>query len=908
MATPPFVIKRPTQLPRKTDPVPSDVTVSDDGSSLSGVTWEDGVNAAIPVASQSEAADGTDNHKRMTPLTTRQAIDEQVPPKISMAIAGLNLGSAAQAQVQDFATAEQGTKADTAVQPDDLASVATSGSYNDLSDKPILGTAASTDASDYATAEQGDKADSAVQPDDLALVATSGSYGDLSNKPTLGTAAATDASDYATAVQAVPAGGEAGQVLQKNSLIDNDVKWGTIFSPPPANLQNSRMDAQLSDIPPDVEFVSTAGFSAPGDGGGALYKRVSSEPSHAGKFQSADGAWWEITSPEVSHAQVQGTLAQLIDAAWGKTAVLEEGTLTLNALTNISTVQNIRIKGRNALTSVLKRGASPTSLISFNAAHGVSMEDLTINMDFARTSNQGHGIIFVDTDDATAKNVRILGLGNTGGTAGSGIISYSSGSFVPKRNKILDSSVIADVTLSDNTNGFLLTDTRYSQMRGNYAEGIAAFAHEYKNDARYNTGSDLIANYSGYGLGFGQTTEGVDGVDYTAITNVVANACDVGFVLGEGAYNSINNLIVNTNGSPGKLSGKYGVRISGGATGNLISDVVSVGSGTAASVRIDDSIRNHVSIAIHDGSSQSIVFSGTSSANFIEVLHTGVHVSVDNKINDSTGNFINAGNANIVYSPTTGERLGSRSGYFKDSLVRGQAISYASNQRWRFESSDSVILTGGLPATGGDSFGLQLNVGSTVRLAGFFYSVPLDRWTMYVDGATIGRFDKQVWSPVSDNTIALGSGAARFSTVYASSGTINTSDAREKDWRGGLNESEINVARRLSKLVGIYRWKDMIAKKGDGARLHAGVKAQDVIAAFEYEGLDPFRYGVVCYDEWQEVPEVKSPVLDESGNETDEFEITQEYEAAGNRYGVRYEELWAFVAAGFEARLAALES
>lgn len=45
-----------------------------------------------------------------------------------------------------------------------LAAVATSGSYNDLSGKPTLGTAAATDASAYATAAQGTKADSALQP------------------------------------------------------------------------------------------------------------------------------------------------------------------------------------------------------------------------------------------------------------------------------------------------------------------------------------------------------------------------------------------------------------------------------------------------------------------------------------------------------------------------------------------------------------------------------------------------------------------------------------------------------------------------------------------------------------------------------------------------------------------------
>ncbi len=50
-----------------------------------------------------------------------------------------------------------------------------------------LGTAATTSASDYATAAQGAKADTAIQSADLATVATSGDYDDLSNKPTVPT-------------------------------------------------------------------------------------------------------------------------------------------------------------------------------------------------------------------------------------------------------------------------------------------------------------------------------------------------------------------------------------------------------------------------------------------------------------------------------------------------------------------------------------------------------------------------------------------------------------------------------------------------------------------------------------------------------------------------------------------------
>jgi hypothetical protein len=56
--------------------------------------------------------------------------------------------------------------ANTATQPGDLATVATSGDYDDLINLPTLGTAAATASTDYATAAQGSTADSAVQPGD----------------------------------------------------------------------------------------------------------------------------------------------------------------------------------------------------------------------------------------------------------------------------------------------------------------------------------------------------------------------------------------------------------------------------------------------------------------------------------------------------------------------------------------------------------------------------------------------------------------------------------------------------------------------------------------------------------------------------------------------------------------------
>ncbi|HYD67000.1 hypothetical protein [Azospirillum sp.] len=60
-----------------------------------------------------------------------------------------------------------------------LAEVARTGRYADLLDRPALGTAASRDAGAFASAAQGARADTAVQPQDLAPVATSGSFADL---------------------------------------------------------------------------------------------------------------------------------------------------------------------------------------------------------------------------------------------------------------------------------------------------------------------------------------------------------------------------------------------------------------------------------------------------------------------------------------------------------------------------------------------------------------------------------------------------------------------------------------------------------------------------------------------------------------------------------------------------------
>jgi hypothetical protein len=105
------------------------------------------------------------------------------------------------------------------------------------------------------------------------------------------------------------------------------------------------------------------------------------------------------------------------------------------------------------------------------------------------------------------------------------------------------------------------------------------------------------------------------------------------------------------------------------------------------------------------------------------------------------------------------------------------------------------------------------------------------------------------FAPSSDNIMTCGSSGFRWTTVYATTGTINTSDANQKEQIADLTVAELAVARRIKGLFKTFKFKDAVVAKGDGARIHVGVVAQDVQAAFAAEGLDANKYGIFCSDD-----------------------------------------------------------
>jgi hypothetical protein len=140
--------------------------------------------------------------------------------------------------------------------------------------------------------------------------------------------------------------------------------------------------------------------------------------------------------------------------------------------------------------------------------------------------------------------------------------------------------------------------------------------------------------------------------------------------------------------------------------------------------------------------------------------------------------------------------------------------------------------------------------------------------------------------PATDNVISLGRSANRWSVVYAATGTINTSDARDKQQGRSLNDAERAVAVKIKGLLKAFKFNDAVAKKGDKARIHFGVYAQEIAEAFASEGLNAADYAMFCYDEWAATPAEVNP-------ETNE--IIHPAQEAGNRFGIRYEELLAFM-------------
>jgi hypothetical protein len=184
---------------------------------------------------------------------------------------------------------------------------------------------------------------------------------------------------------------------------------------------------------------------------------------------------------------------------------------------------------------------------------------------------------------------------------------------------------------------------------------------------------------------------------------------------------------------------------------------------------------------------------------------------------------------------------------------------------------------------------------------------------LYITGINSGiRFDWNTTRIVGcsttgggrDNYHDLGYSSARWDDIYATNGTIVTSDEREKQQIASLTSAEITTATAISKLFKTFKWNDKVASKGDDARIHSGVIAQEVKTVMADAGLDAAKYAFWCENIWWEV-EGEDGTIDktyETEEEAPEGSVKKE------RMGIRYPELLAFIGAATEQRLSNIET
>ena len=213
-----------------------------------------------------------------------------------------------------------------------LAAVATSGSYNDLSNTPAP-----------------------FDPNTLATVATTGAYSDLISKPTLGTAAATDTTAYATAAQ----GSLADSALQGNQTIT--------LSGDLSGSGTTSINAQIA-----ANVVNANELNVVGNGTATQFLR-----------SDADGSFTWAVPTDTNTTYTAGTGLALTGTVFSNT-ITNNNQLTNGAAYITSSAS---ISG-NAATATALQTARTINTVSFDGTANISLS--LANLGFTGASNANY--------------------------------------------------------------------------------------------------------------------------------------------------------------------------------------------------------------------------------------------------------------------------------------------------------------------------------------------------------------------------------------------------------------------------------------------------------------------------------------------------------------------------------------
>lgn len=180
-----------------------------------------------------------------------------------------------------------------------------------------------------------------------------------------------------------------------------------------------------------------------------------------------------------------------------------------------------------------------------------------------------------------------------------------------------------------------------------------------------------------------------------------------------------------------------------------------------------------------------------------------------------------------------------------------------------------------------------------------------------VNKTTLTLLSESTFSSTLNATLDLGRSSYVWKNIYSQNAVTVVSDENHKNDISKLNETEIACAKACAKLYRRYKLKAAIEEKSETyARYHFGAIAQEIVQCFTDHDLDWKQYGIITYEKWDSIAEVKyqAATYGENGQELTPEISAVEGREAGEIYMMRYEEFNCFVNAGMEAMLFELEN
>jgi hypothetical protein len=556
----------------------------------------------------------------------------------------------------------------------------------------------------------------------------------------------------------------------------------------------SRAAAMFASFSPGLLFVNTAGYAAPGDGGGGLYKRVSAEPAHYGKFQDAAGQWFELATSEPNVLQFgalrdNNPASSAINAlAFFRAAAMRDGISVFVPdgkyycdPIGILQAAGISYRGAGRWRSIIKPGPTLTTqaqaiFYNSNAALGTAAYGSISEIGFELLGQDCTAINLDSVNNYIVRRCQATG-GSSLGTAAGVLVRF-------------------DATRDEGS-----YSNRVQDCAGTFLYAVVTFGV----GANHNTvdGGEAILCIKGYDVNPGEA-----GVDTPKLLNMRTEGCNIGIDDGatQGFYSGVrseNNQLCDFRFT----SGTDHPTILGGFTAVTPNPVLGLEDADAGfSIQSDDLgwWESEPSLSrVRRYAMRQAFYAAT------QAPHTAPLLNGDWALY--------LGGSTVIRRNYTLEFV---NGTDDNSLI---ALGTSSN----------TLQVMNYDRKNGGYGPIDIGGGSDVR-------------------------------PITDGVTNLGNASRRWGEVFAANATINTSDRRMKTDEAELDAAEIRVAQALRLLMRKFRWKDAKEAKGENARWHVGAMAQDVIAAFEAEGLDPFRYSMVCHDAWEAQPEQWSePVMGE---------------------------------------------